>query len=89
MPSAHDRLAEAEAHLRALCEAVGLALGPGELRLLSPARAALLDFLDANPYCTIRELRVLAGDPVVGDHELSPAVTRKFQFSRGRPGPSA
>jgi hypothetical protein len=80
----HPRLSEAEGHFRAFCKALGADPGAGEWYRLSPAWAALVDFARTKGgYATIHDLRFLAGDPVVGDHELSPAVSVKIRFSAG------
>lgn len=72
------RVEKAEAALRALMDALGIDLGPGELRLITPAQAALLDFLHQHPFATIHELEIHNGDPKAWQHHQG-AVTDKFR----------
>lgn len=78
-----DVLREATEHLRAVLGALGVDLGPGEIRFVSPARAALLDFLDANPFATIHEIEIHNGDPKAWEMQEE-VVTRKFRAGKER-----
>jgi len=67
-----------EAKLRELMAALELDLGPGELRRVSPAQAALLDWFRAHPFSTIHELEIHNGDPKTWEEQRG-AVTEKFR----------
>jgi len=84
MPGSQTRVAaEIEDKLRALLESLGIALPPGELRLVSPAQAALLDWFAEHPFATVRELKVENGEPIIGEHELSAATAERFRLVGG------
>lgn len=53
-----------------------------ELRVVSAAQAALLDFFAENPYCTIEELDVHAGEPDLVRLRLSEAAVKKIKLAR-------
>ena len=74
-------LSRAQELLRSLCEALGMRLGPGELRYVTPAQAALLDYLAEHPFCTILQLEIQNGDPQVGGRLLEGAVAEKFRLA--------
>ena len=69
---------EAEAKLRELMEALGIDLGPGELRRVTPAQAALLDYFRQHPFAIIHELEIHNGDPRTWQQQEG-AVTEKFR----------
>lgn len=71
--------AEIEEKLRGLMEALGIKLPPGELRFVSPARAALLDWFDRHAFFEIR-LEGRAGEPYLGAVEWEKGVTERFLF---------
>ena len=77
-------LARAEGLLRELATALGVKLPAGELRMITPAQAALLDWFAAHPFARIRDLEVANGDPIIGDHELSAATAEKFRLVASR-----
>lgn len=74
----------AERKLRDLMDALGIDLGPGELRWVSPAQAALLDWFAGHPFATVRNLKIENGEPIIGEHELSVATTEKFRLGVGK-----
>ena len=78
-----EKLRRAEALLRQLMAAVGIRLPPGELRLVSPAQAALLDFMAEHPFATLHELEVHAGEPISWSKEIEGKITEKFRAGRG------
>jgi hypothetical protein len=53
-----------------------------ELRVVSAAQAALLDFFADNPYCTIEGLDVHAGEPELVRLRLSEAAVKKIKLAR-------
>lgn len=53
-----------------------------ELRIVSAAQAVLLDFFADNPYCTIEELDVHAGEPDLVRLRLSEAAVKKIKLVR-------
>ncbi len=62
---------------------VPLPLPPGcELRVVTAAQAALLDFFAENPYSTIEDLDVHAGDPDLVRLRLSEAAVKKIKMAR-------
>ncbi len=62
---------------------VPLPLPPGcELRVVTAAQGALLDFLAEHPYCTIEGLDVHAGDPDLVRLRLSEAAVKKIKLAR-------
>ena len=69
---------EIEAKLRELMAALKVDLGPGELRRVTPAQAALLDFFREHPFSTIHELEIHNGDPKTWERQQG-AVTEKFR----------
>ncbi len=80
MPATQTREAAAiEEKLRGLLESLGITLPPGELRLVSPAQAALLDWFAAHPFCEI-VLDVRAGEPHLGTLEWETGVKERFLF---------
>ena len=67
-----------EAKLRELMAALKVDLGPGELRRVTPAQAALLDWFRAHPFSTIHELEIHNGDPKTWEEQRG-VVTEKFR----------
>jgi DNA-binding GntR family transcriptional regulator len=63
---------------------MGIRLSVFELRPISPAWAALMDWAEDHQHGKITELRFENGEPVVGDHELSAATREKVRFLRSR-----
>jgi hypothetical protein len=60
-----------------------LPLPPGcELRVVTAAQGALLDFFADNPYCTVEGLDVHAGDPELVRLRLSEAAVKKIKLAR-------
>ena len=53
-----------------------------ELRVVSAAQAALLDFFAENPYCTIEGLDVHAGEPELVRLRLSEAAVKKIKLTK-------
>lgn len=69
---------ESDAKLRELMEALKVDLGPGELRRVTPAQAALLDWFREHPFATIHDLEIHNGDPKTWEEQRG-AVTEKFR----------
>jgi hypothetical protein len=59
-------------------EALKVDLGPGELRRVTPAQAALLDWFREHPFATIHDLEIHNGDPKTWEEQRG-AVTEKFR----------
>jgi len=53
-----------------------------EVRVISAAQAALLDFFAEHPYCTIEGIDVHAGEPELVRLRLSEAVVQKIKLAR-------
>ena len=81
---AEAAVAEIEKQVRQLMAAVGVRLPPGEVRLVSPAQASLLDFMAEHPFATIRELEIHNGEPGAWSQEMEGRVTEKFRATRVR-----
>lgn len=73
------RLEKAQEALRALMDALGIELGPGELRRVTPAQATLLDFFREHPFATIHELEIHNGDPSMWKLRQGDVVTDRFR----------
>ena len=80
-PDHNADLSHAEELLRNLCDALGIRLGPGELRYVTPAQAALLDLFAQYPFSTLVNVEVQNGDPQVGGRLLEGAVAEKFRLA--------
>jgi len=52
-----------------------------QLRVVSAAQAALLDFFAENPYCTIEDIDVHAGEPELVRLRLSEAAVKKIKLA--------
>jgi len=62
---------------------VPLPLPPGcELRVVTAAQGALLDFFAQHPYCTIETIEVHAGDPALVGLRLCDAAVKKIKLAR-------
>lgn len=58
-----------------------------ELRVVTAAQGALLDFMAENPYCTIERVEVVAGEPQLVCKRIAETVVQKFRMpSPERPG---
>jgi len=55
-----------------------------ELRVVTAAQAALLEFLAAHPFCTIESLDVHNGDPVLAKLRLNEVVAEKIRLGGSR-----
>ncbi|HUW09419.1 MAG TPA: hypothetical protein VM537_06780 [Anaerolineae bacterium] len=64
-----------EAKLRELMAALEVDLGPGELRRVTPAQAALLDFFRDHPFGEFA-IEVRAGEPYLAREEWEKGVER-------------
>jgi hypothetical protein len=53
-----------------------------EVRVISAAQAALLDFFAEHPYCTIEGIDVHAGEPELVRLRLSEAVVQKIKLAK-------
>ncbi len=61
---------------------VPLPLPPGcELRVVTAAQSALLDFFAQHPYCTIETLDVHAGDPDLMELRLNEVAVKKIKLA--------
>ncbi len=83
MPDTDIAIAEAEKKLRELMGALGIRLPAGELRVVSPAQAALLDFCARHPFCQI-SLEVRAGEPHMASKEWEGGVREAFLLAEER-----
>ena len=58
-------------------------LPPGsQLRVVSAAQAALLDFLAEHPFCRITDLEIVNGEPHLVRLKLNDAVEQTIKLSR-------
>ena len=69
-----------EAKLRELMESLGIDLGPGELRRVTPAQAALLDWFREHPFCEVR-IEVRAGEPYMAVRDWETG-TERYLFAK-------
>ena len=77
------------AALAEIADQISIPLPAGcELRVVTAAQAALLDFIGQNPYCTIEELQIHAGDPDLVRLRFCEGAIRKFKLPDDiRPAP--
>ena len=69
-------IADAEKKLGELMVVLGVVLPPGELRFVSLAQAALVDFMAEHPFCEMR-LDVKAGEPSLGTADWQDRVWKR------------
>ncbi|HUW12304.1 MAG TPA: hypothetical protein VM537_21440 [Anaerolineae bacterium] len=76
--------AEIEEKLRALMESLGIALPPGELRLVSPAQGAFLDLCAELGDAKLTLVQVDRGEPLLADHEYRQGIIQRIRFDGKR-----